>query len=245
MPEHQELDGYSGPELRETNLYLRDRHGDGYMGFQNYRLVLSQFVTELSAGEWCDWDETLPTELRGRIVAGETGRELTSEFQCERHKIEMRRIPKYCEFIEFPGFILEKWMAPAYFGSPLEWNSRVVPGTNLPMLGPYPSRGAYISCLPQGIRPYPEAPTGPFLDRVVEQWELMRDTALAYSAGAYVRKRDYEARDRDKMTSEKWNREVEQANMTALRPFFSTYLEGGAARQLAAEHAGISSNYGN
>ena len=83
------------------------------------------------------------------------------------------------------------------------------------------------------------------MDRVVEQWELMRDTALAYSAGAYVRKRDYEARDRDKMTSEKWNREVEQANMTALRPFFSTYLEGGAARQLAAEHAGISSNYGN
>jgi hypothetical protein len=33
--------------------------------------------------------------------------------------------------------------------------------------------------------------------------------------------------------------------MTALRPFFSTYLEGGQARQLAAEHAGLSSNYGN
>jgi hypothetical protein len=245
MPDHRELDGYSGPQLKEQNDYLRTRHGLGYMGFSNYRLVFSDFVTELSAGDWADWDENLSVELRGRIVAGETGRELCSEYFAERHKIEMRRIPKYCEFIDTPGFILEKWMGPAYFGTPAEWNSKVVEGTNLPMLGPYPHRGAYVSCLPPGVTPYPEAPTGPFLDRIIEQWEIMRNEMLALSAGAYIRKRTYEAENRDKLRSEKWNRESEQANMTALRPFFSTYLEGGKARQLAAEHAGLSSNYGN
>jgi hypothetical protein len=245
MPAHSELDGYSGPEQDETNAYLLSRHGESYMGFPRFRLVHTAYLSEFSAGEWNDWDPNLPIELRGRIVAGETGRELTAESRSERAIVEMRRIPKYCEFIEFPGWLLEVWMPPAYFGSPAEWNARAVPGTDLPMLGPYPHRGAYISASPAGLRPWPEAPTGPFLDRVVEQWELMRDETLAYSPGAFVRLRDFEAHERDKARSAKWNEEVSQANMTALRPFFSTYLEGGKARQLAAEHAGISSNYGN
>ena len=245
MPHHSELDNYSGPEQDETNLYLRERHGDGYMGFQRFRLVHTAYLSEFSAGNWDDWDPNLPVELRGSIVAGETGRELVAEHAYERRVLEMRRIPKYCEFIEFPGWVMEVWMAPAYFGSPSWWNEQVVPGTDLPQLGPYQHRWAYISALPAGLRPWPSAPTGPFLDRVVEQWELMRDETLAYSPGAFVRKFDYEAHERDKQRSEKWNRDVCQANMTALRPFFSTYLEGGKARQLAAEHAGISSNYGN
>lgn len=245
MPEHRELDGYGGPELKEANDYLRQRHGNGYMGFPNYRVIFSSFATELSAGDWADWDESLPAELRGRIVAGETGKELCSEYHAERHVIEMRRIPKYCEFVDTPGFILEKWMGPAYFGSPSEWASHVVEGTKVPMLGPYPHRGAYVSCLPPGVTPYPEAPTGPYLDRIIEQWEIMRNEMLAFSAGGYIRKRMYDAENRQKLSDEKWNRESQQANMTALRPFFSTYLEGGEARQLAAEHAGISSNYGN
>ena len=250
MPNHQDLDGYSGPEQEETNRYLRERHGDSFMGFPRFRLVHSAFLTEFSGGEWDDWDPNLPVEKRGEIVAGERVQEgqqrgLTTEYRSDRRILEMRRIPKYCEFIEFPGWILEVWMGPAYFGSPSWWNAQVVPGTEIPTLGPYPHRGAYVSALGPGFRPYPAAPTGPFLDRVIEQWELMRDETLAYEPGAYVRLRDYEAHERDKQTSAKWNREAEQANLTALRPFFSTYLEGGKARQLAAEHAGLGSNYGN
>lgn len=245
MPEHNELDGYSGPDAAETNLYLRNRHGDGYMGFQTYRLIHTAFVTELSAGEWHDWDENLPVELRGRIVAGETGHELASESRAERMVVEMRRIPKYPEFMDCHGWMLERWMAPAYFGSPSWWMDQKVPGTSLPKLGPYPHQGAYASCLGPAFTPYKEMPTGPFLDRIVEQWELMRDVTLSETVAAHVRRRNYEAEDRDKRMSEKWNRDVEQANMTALQPFFSTYLEGGKARQQAAEHAGLSSNYGN
>jgi hypothetical protein len=243
VPRHSELDSYGGPEPDGVNEYLQTRHGDGYMGFQSYRLVHSESVYELSAGEWCDWDENLPVEARGKIVAGETGKELVADTRCERRVVEMRRIPKYG--FDRPGWILERWVAPAYFGSPSWWESQLVEGTKIPKLGPYPHRGAYVSILPEGMNPWPEAPTGPFLDRFIELWEVNRDELLAYTAAAYTRKRDYEARDRDKTRSENWNRDVREANMTALQPFFSTYLDGGKARQLAAEHAGLTSNYGN
>lgn len=238
---HNEVDDYGGPEQEETNSYLRARHGESFMGFPTYRIVLASYVTTFSAGEWCDWDENLPPELRGRLVAGSEQGKLVNETCEERHVTEMRRIPEYPELADIDGWILERWMAPAYWGSPMEWNSRTVDGSEMPALGPYPYQGKYM--LIGG--PYREAPSGPFLDRLVEQWELMRDDVLSYAADTYVRKRWYEAQQRDKGNSEKWNREASAANMTALQPFFSTFLEGGRARQLAAEHAGLQSNYGN
>jgi hypothetical protein len=241
MRQHNELDGYSGPDQPETNHYLRSRYGDGFMGFPTYRLVYSSYVTSLSAGEWCDWDTNLPVELRGRLVAGETGKELVPETREERRVTEMRRTEEYAEYHHTPGWICERWMAPAYWGAPSEWEDRVVAGTRLPQLGPYPHQGKYM--LIGG--PYSEAPTGPFLDRLIQQWELMRDEVLAYSAASYVRKRHYEAEERDRLRTENWNREASLANMTAMQPLFSTFLEAGRARQLAAEHAGIRSNYGN
>lgn len=241
MKQHKELDGYSGPENIETNRYLRAEYGDGFMGYPLYRLVYSAFVSTLSAGEWHDWDENLPVELRGQIVAGETGKELTAESRAERRVIEMRRVEEYAELYHTPGWILQRWMAPAYWGSPTEWNSRVVPGTDLPMLGPYPSRGKYMLI----AGPFSEQPGKLYLDKWVERWNEMREEVLALEAGAYVRKRWYEAEQRDKLRNEKWHREASAANMTAMQPIFSTFLEGGRARQLAAEHAGIQSNYGN
>jgi hypothetical protein len=241
MRDHRENDGYSGPEPQDTNQYLSQRHGCGFMGFQFYRIVHSQYVTALSGGEWSDWDKNLPTALRGSLVADQTGKGVTPNCRAERQVVEMRQVPKYPILFHAPGWIFERWMAPAYFGSPVEWEQRVVPGTSIPKLGPYPFKGEYI--LIGG--PYPEAPTGPFLDRLVEQWELMRDETLAMEAGAYVRMRTYEAEQEDAQASEKWNREASAANMVAMSPLFSTFLDGGRARQIAAEKAGIFSNYGN
>jgi hypothetical protein len=238
---HNCLDGYSGPEPGDTNEYLAERHGCGFMGFPTYRLIFSSHVFCFSGGEWCDWDENIPAELRGRMVADATGRGLTPETHAERRVIEVRRIPKYAEHDDNPGWMLERWMAPAYFGTPSWWEDQVVPGTTIPRLGPYPHQGEYI--LVEG--PYCEAPTGPFLDQLVEQWELMRDEVLAYRADTYVRKRTAEAIERDERRSDKWNREASAANMTAMQPMFSTYLEGGQARQLAADHQGVGSHYGN
>lgn len=241
MREHNETDNYSGPEATETNAYLRERYGDGFMGFPLYRLVYSKYVTTLSAGEWNDWDSNLPVEERGKMVADESGKSLTPNTRAERVVTEMRRCPEYPELEDIPGWILQRWMAPAYWGNPVEWESRVVEGTSLPRLGPYPFQGKYMLI----AGPYPEAPSGPYLDRIVEQWELMRDTVLAMETGAYVRKRWYEAEEAEKRRKDRWNAEASAANMTAMQPLFSTFLEGGKARQAAVERAGINSNYGN
>ena len=241
MRTHNETDDYVGPDCPETDAYLRERHGDGFMGFPLYRLVYSAHVMKWSGGEWSDWDENIPVLMRGQLVADAEGRGLAPETVAERRVIEMRRTPMYPELYHIPGWILERWMAPAYWGSPTGWESRKVPGTEMPQMGPYPHMGRYM--LVAG--PYPEAPTGPFLDRIIEQWELMRDETLALEAGAYTRKRWYQAEEEDRVRNERWNREASAANMTAMQPLFGTFLEGGIARQAAVERAGIQSNYGN
>jgi hypothetical protein len=244
MPSHAELDGYSGPENVETNEYLRSRHGECYISFPLYRLIHSAFVWQFSAGEWCDWDTSLPVESRGTIVTDEIGG-YTPSTVAERQVTEMRRRPKYAEFADFPGWILERWMPPTYFGTPSWWNSQLVLGTSLPKLGPYPYCGAYVSVMGEGFRPYPEAPTGPFLDRLIEIWEIMQDEVRSMTPETYILKREREMRDEQDELDAAWRRDSSAANMTAMQPFFATYLEAGRARALAAEHAGLTSHYGN
>lgn len=241
MLTHHCLDSYAGPEPGDVNEYLAQRHGYCFMGFPFYRLVHGAFLWQLSGGTWCDWDENIPTPARGRMVANETGRALVNETQAERTVTELRRRHKYAEHADNPGWMLERWMAPAYFGTPTWWECQVVPGTTIPKLGPYPHQGEYILVL----GPYPEMPTGPFCDQLVEQWELMRDEALAMRADTWIKKRHADAEREDEERSAKWNREASAANMTALQPMFSTFLEAGQARQRAADHQGVGSHYGN
>lgn len=245
MREHNETDGYSGPAAEEVDLYLRERHGDGFLGFPLWRLVYSSHVMKWSGGEWNDWDPNIPVLLRGAIDYEACGHQVAMGRKeltvAERRVTELRRTEMYPELHHIPGWILERWMAPAYFGSPTEWLSRKVEGTEIPKMGPYPHNGLYV--LAAG--PFPETPTGPFLDQWVERWELMRDETLAYSAEAYVRKRWFEAEEEERERNERWNQEASAANMTAMQCLFGTFLEGGIARQAAVERAGIQSNYGN
>jgi hypothetical protein len=245
MPAHAELDGYAGPENAETNEYLRTRHGECFIGFPLYRLVHSSFLWQFSAGEWSDWDPGLPIESRGTLVTDETGKGVAPNTRAERVVTEMRRRHKYAEFVPFPGWVLERWMPPSYFGTPGWWNGQLVEGTSLQKLGPYPYQGAYISVMGEGFRPYPEAPTGPFLDRLIEMWNIMQQEVLSMTPETYILKREHEMREEQDETDERWRRESSAANQTVMQPFFSTYMEAGRARALAAEHAGLTSHYGN
>lgn len=240
MRRHNEVDGYAGPEAELANEYLRKVGGECFMGFPTYRLVYTKKLTDLSGGEWCDWDEAIPSDERGKLVMGLYGTIVPDSVEMRR-VVEVRRVEKYPEFFHSPGWVLERWMAPLYWGVPESWESHKVQGTDIPMLGPYPHQGRYM--LVGG--PYPERPTGQFLERLIEQWELMRDEVLAYSAANWVRKRVFEAKEREAERDERWNRDASKANMACLTPFLSTTLEAGRARQLAVERAGINSHYGN
>lgn len=237
---HNEVDRYSGPEAVATNLYLRKIGGDCFMGFPTYRAVHTSKLFDLSGGEWCDWDESIPSNERGRIVMGLYG-SLVADSVALKRVAEVRRVLKYPEFCHAHGWVLERWMAPGYWGTPESWESFKVEGTSVPRLGPFPHQGRYM----QIAGPYPQVPTGPFLERVVEYWEAMRDEVLAYETAAYVRKRVYDCEESDRRSSEKWNRDASKANLEAMAPFFSTSLDAGMARQRAVERAGITSHYGN
>jgi len=237
---HNEVDGYAGPEADQANEYLRKVGGDCFMGFPIYRLVYTAKLLDWSGGEWCDWDDTIPPEERGSLVMGMEGTPVPNTREM-RHVTEMRRVEKYPEFFNSPGWVMERWMAPNYWGVPEQWESHKVPGTDIPMLGPFPHQGRYM--LIGG--PYPERPTGQFLERLIEQWEAMRDEVLAYETATYVRKRVFEATERHAQREEKWAQDAHRANMALINVHMSTSLEAGRARQLAIEHAGIHSHYGN
>lgn len=240
MRRHNEVDGYAGPEADGVNEHLRKVGGDCFMGFPTYRLVYSGKLLDFSGGEWCDWDEGIAAEDRGSLVMGMEGKPVPNTREMRKVQ-EMRKVHKYPEFFNSPGWVMERWMAPAYWGAPEAWLRHVVPGTDIPMLGPYPHQGRYM--LIGG--PYSEKPTGQFLERLIEQWEAMRDEVLSYAADTYVRKRVHGAEERHNQREEQWNRDATAANMAVLAPFFSTNLEAGRARQLAVERAGIQSHYGN
>jgi hypothetical protein len=236
---HNDVDGYAGPEIPEVAAHLQKHHGYGFMGFPLFRCVYSPYVLTYSAGEWHDWDSSIPPEIRGRMVMGNRGVP-SPDNQEDRRILEMRLCPAYPELHATPGWILERWMAPAFWGTQDDWESRKVAGTDYPAFGPFPHNGKYLHI----GGPYDEKPTGHFLDRLIEYWEAMRDEVLALACDAYVRKRTFEAEERDKERSEKWNRDASAANMTALLPYFSTSLEAGKARSMAAERAGLTSHYG-
>jgi hypothetical protein len=62
---HNDVDGYSGPELDDVQKYLIETHGRSYVGVPSWRVVHTAHATVLSGGEWCDWDESIPVEKRG------------------------------------------------------------------------------------------------------------------------------------------------------------------------------------
>jgi hypothetical protein len=237
---HNEVDRYAGPEADLVNDHLRKVGGDCFMGFPTYRLVYTKKLLDWSGGLWCDWDESIPADERGSLVMGMHGSVVPNTREM-RQIAEMRRVEKYPEFFHTPGWVMERWMAPAYWGAPEAWERHVVAGTDIPMLGPFPHQGRYMII----GGPYPEKPTGQFLERLIEHWEAMRDEVLALEAATYVRKRVFEAEERHAEKEEKWTRDAHSANMAVLAPFFSTSLEAGRARQLAVEHSGIHSHYGN
>lgn len=237
---HNEVDRYSGPEAIATNQHLRKIGGDCFMGFPTYRVAHTSKLFELSGGEWSDWDESIPSAERGKLVMGLYGA-VVPDSVAERRVVEVRNVLKYPEFSHAHGWVMERWMAPAYFGTPEQWESFKVAGTNVPRLGPFPHQGGYV--LIGG--PYAQAPTGPFLERLVEYWEAMRNEVLAHEAAAYVRKRIYDCEEEDRQRTERWNRDASKANLEAMSAYFSTSLDAGLARQQAIERAGIRSHYGN
>jgi hypothetical protein len=150
---------------------------------------------------------------------------------------EIRELPKYGH-LETQGWILEKWFAPEMFGGHELWESAVVPGTSIPILGPYPERGLYEMIA--GV--FPIAPETSFLEQFIS-FHTKRSREMQESDARKVmnQKTDRLLDAEKKRTDEAHARILDKIK----GPLLGTSLAAGRLRNEMAERAGIRSHMGN
>ncbi|MGP8269111.1 MAG: hypothetical protein ACLQLH_03510 [Terracidiphilus sp.] len=233
-------DGYSGPEPKLVRDYLIRRGGETPAGYPKYRMVLSSQVFEKKAGTWCDWDSSIAPEDRGRIspIVGADGKPFVSNRPTRVVK-EMREIPRYTEW-ECQGWIIERWFPPSSYDRST-WYDRVVEGTSLPLLGPFPEEGRYdLLC-----GPFEEVPSLSFVEQQLDYWARRSEEMLAEDVATYVRRKTQEAEEREAKRVEEAQTSSELILRDGMSFLNGTSLAAGRLRNQAAERAGIRSHMGN
>jgi hypothetical protein len=233
-------DAYAGPESSLTRDYLVRRGGLTPAGYPTYRMVLSSMVLEKKGGTWCDWDESIAVKDRGTIskVLGADGMPFVTNRPTRVVK-EVREIPRYTDW-ESQGWIIQRWFPPSAFNR-VTWYERVVEGTALPLLGPFPEEGRYdLLC-----GPFNEVPEISFIERELDFWTNRTEKLLGEDEASYVRRETEAAIEKE----EKRVAQVQTRNELVLRDKMSfltgTSLAAGRLRTQAAEKAGIRSHMGN
>lgn len=245
-------------------------------GEKNYRIVLAQSIRELHGGRWIDWpknaslqqmggmilrndpsfrkhvialtDKNLPPqELRAEVL-----RLVPSDQQPLRAVEEMRLVQRYPHH---EGWMLQCWRPPDQFGDKGWWEAQTVPGrADLPILGPFPSKGAYEAIdhfeMENGIEisrtTYKELPELTALETGIQ---FMEDNKYREREGAspeariLIRLHDYQAAL--KAANEKAAAERSMQISEALTPYLSQSLEGGRLRTQLAEESGMRQHVGN
>lgn len=246
------LDDYQGRENPILRDFLIRLGGKNTFGFPNYRLVESDRVLEKKGGNWQDWDDSLSIEERCPVIrkvvdvitGDKDGKPVVTQQAITlpgntpfRTVAEMREVPKYSH-LESQGWILEKWFAPEMFGGPDFWSSLVVPGTSIPLLGPYPERGVYEMIA--GVFPF--APATSFLEQFIS-FHTKKSREMQESD---ARKVINQKTDRLLAAEQKRNDETTAHILDKIKgPLLGTSLVAGRLRNEMAERAGIRSHMGN
>lgn len=235
----QYLDHYDGPEPNGLINEILLRRGISPAGFPLYRVVRSEHIFEQSAGLWNDWDDDLNEQDRGGMFSQGDGNFRPSSHRPDRIVPEMRHIPAYTHFEE-PGWVLERWFPGSYFGSAEAWESIRVPGTNLPILGPFPADGKYL----MQVGPFTIEPDISFLIDFIahreSRWENMpRDVDL------YVKQKVSEAEAKEERLAAKRIAEDHHRVMESIKPLTSSTLEAGRWRDKMWQKSGHTSHLGN
>jgi hypothetical protein len=249
------LDGYAGPENTGIRDFLIRIGGRNPAGYPMFRLVDSEKVIEKMGGNWKDWDESLSVEERSPTVrktftvmeeATMPNGEVT-EVAKEKSLIlpgnapirevnEVREVPKYSH-LDTQGWILEKFYPAYMFGSREEWASYVVPGTEIPRLGPYPADGRYE--MVAGIFPAP--PAHSFLEDFIAYHAKRAQEMQERDVRSYVNDAVHRAEEEDARKTEDARLHI----LDKIKPLLGTSLEAGRWRNEVARQAGIHSHMGN
>jgi hypothetical protein len=246
----------------ETDAYLRQIGGVNPFGENIYRLVLAESVVMVVAGEFCDWDESIPVQERfgfvrtsipleepepilanvpgqgNKVVGYRTTKEvmMPSGRQPDRVVMGTREVPRYTVF---NGWLVERWYPASMWGTPEAWSEKTLPdGTAL--LGPYPTFGDYDGV----VGPWPEVPGRHVLRAAVSYVEDKIENQED-SPAARLLKRINRATDEYEKRSTKNQEELTKYIKDKTSFLLSGSLEAGRLRTQAAERAGLRHHVGN
>jgi hypothetical protein len=259
--------------------FMRRVGGLNPYGENYYRLVLAESIFEWHGGHWIDWPENATLQEMGGLVFAES-----DKLEIRKHVVQLveKHIPQQeieaevirlvpslqqplravdeMRFVRrYPyhrGWMLQCWRPPEQFGSKTWWESQTVPGRpDLPILGPFPTKGDYeaidhLELGPNGIEitrtTWSELPS---LSGLEEGIHFLEDQKYREREGAspeariLIRTHDYEraiAAHNEKVVAER-----NLAIGEALKPYLGNSLAAGRLRTEAAEEAGIKHHVGN
>jgi hypothetical protein len=202
-----------------------------------YRLIWAPTRVIKQGGRWHDWDENIPVTERGGVsINFENGIAVPRMNRPYRVVEEVRLTRKYA----FDGWVLERWVPSIMY--PRSEYERTVPGTTIPLLGPYPERGEYE--MVAGGPEYTEIPSLSSLDFAIDQCEAQRARhriSVEYEVLARVSK----AMDEYERQREKEYNELLQKMRENKSILFGTSLEAGRIRNEIAKSAGVTEHVGN
>lgn len=240
----EHLDGYLGPEpskvLSDT---LKRRSSLAPGGYPVFRVVHSAYVFERIGGEWTDWDENVAYDDRGKVssLVDMNGNPMAPLNKPMRTVIEIRTIPKYVD-LDTEGWILERWFPAHMAGSPEAHYSQVVPGTSIPLLGPYPERGFYVML----TGPFPAEPSISFLEDFIGYHKSITDEVMGRDVEAHIKKRVYDREQAEEKKRAKGIQDtVDRLTDASKSILLGGSLAAGRLRSRAAERMGIRTHVGN
>ncbi len=225
---------------QSTVSHLQRVGGGNQKGQPIYRLVQADRVLEKIGASWEDYAENIPVADRGTIVTGADGGPAVA-VRPLRTVVEVREVQRYPNLPE-GSWVLERFMPAALYGTELAWYSirNCVPGTGVPLLGPYPEGGRYEMI----GGPYPQMPGSNFLSDQVAFWEARR-AEIPRDVEKHVRQKTYEGQRREEERRRKARAEKSAEIFDALTPIASNSLTAGAWRTKLAERGGFRSHIGN
>jgi hypothetical protein len=218
--------------------YLLRKGGKNLYGEPNFRLVWSPNRMIQKGGKFSDWDKNIAVHERGGFIRLKSGLLVPNGHTPIRTVIGIRTVPKYAFDA---GWILERWIPPAYYGSVDVWNDRVVPGTKIPLSGPYPATGDYEMCHNTASA---ELPSISELQTAIDRCEKAKAEHKEDAQQAALEREneymaEYEAECAKELAeSEAWVKEIMKTN-------YSSSLQMGAHRTREALKLGITEHVGN
>lgn len=218
--------------------------GKNYLGEPMYRLVVAESVYEKRGGAWHDWDENLSIAQRGGVnfvdrkeVSGGGIILVPEMYKPTRVEVGVREVKKYPHL---HGWVLERWMPTSYFGTQDDWYAKVVPGTSIPLLGPYPDKGDYKLA----SDPRTDLLSVGELQKAIQASEALR-LKYATSTKGDIAQRAADALFDYEETMRKEREEQEYTLRDSLSVLMGTSLGAGRHRNMLAQRAGITSHEGN